>query len=482
MDHFLRFQVAHQRSSQIPPRYEYPHTIPYQSVMSTQSYLRSSAPHSLPYPIPHAQSFSQDSPVSSYSSSGFQTGSPTGDAPFAYSMEGTEFDSVTVPHQRFYPGGEHAHESMWSLQERSVHNDFYGDGSFPPEAVPIIDEAQRLLNRYLKQEESNVSLNEMSTSYFAPGATDSSSIPYAPPQGNDSATMAAAFGYGFDHSVQPQHYANGSPSFALASDPNLPYPPSTESVPRFISPAQIAPGMSPTATLFTMDGNETTGLDPRYTVGSPALLSESPASNSQESIPGLAVFPRASPGSDGALSFPNGRPQKRRRTVSFTSSSSSGDYPDGDSERDTDEVMDDYDDEDYIQDGMTDTRRRTVSSTSSSSRQDSSLRRVVHPIPVPNLTKKSRGRRVPTVASVLIEDQAEKARRTYMCEVNGCGKCFARGEHLKRHVRSIHTNEKPHKCPFPGCGKDFSRHDNLGQHMRVHKNWPTKQRRLAGPA
>lgn len=32
-----------------------------------------------------------------------------------------------------------------------------------------------------------------------------------------------------------------------------------------------------------------------------------------------------------------------------------------------------------------------------------------------------------------------------MCEVNGCGKCFARGEHLKRHVRSIHTNEK-RKC------------------------------------
>ena len=29
-----------------------------------------------------------------------------------------------------------------------------------------------------------------------------------------------------------------------------------------------------------------------------------------------------------------------------------------------------------------------------------------------------------------------------MCKVNGCNKCFARGEHLKRHVRSIHTNEK----------------------------------------
>jgi uncharacterized Zn-finger protein len=81
-----------------------------------------------------------------------------------------------------------------------------------------------------------------------------------------------------------------------------------------------------------------------------------------------------------------------------------------------------------------------------------------------------------------------KSARMYLCDVEGCGKCFARGEHLKRHVRSIHTYEKrkafcdypaahltcgfaAHKCPYPGCGKDFSRHDNLGQHMRVHKDY-----------
>ncbi|KAH9926418.1 uncharacterized protein B0H18DRAFT_876404 [Fomitopsis serialis] len=146
--------------------------------------------------------------------------------------------------------------------------------------------------------------------------------------------------------------------------------------------------------------------------------------------------------------------------------------------------MDDEDDE-YVQSGASSrlrTRRRTVSSASSSSHTDLSGHRATLPVPVPNLTKKSRGRRVPTAIDVLTDEHAEKARRNYMCEVDGCGKCFARGEHLKRHVRSIHTNEKPHKCPYPGCGKDFSRHDNLGQHMRVHKNWPSKQRRLAGPA
>ncbi|KAF8231951.1 hypothetical protein L208DRAFT_1125594, partial [Tricholoma matsutake] len=109
------------------------------------------------------------------------------------------------------------------------------------------------------------------------------------------------------------------------------------------------------------------------------------------------------------------------------------------------------------------------------------------PIPVPNLTKKSRGRRVPTMEEFRAESAtvvksangrkkdanspSSKASRTYTCDVEGCGKLFARGEHLKRHVRSIHTYEKPHRCPYPGCGKDFSRHDNLGQHMRVHKDY-----------
>ncbi|PPR07669.1 hypothetical protein CVT26_001599 [Gymnopilus dilepis] len=162
------------------------------------------------------------------------------------------------------------------------------------------------------------------------------------------------------------------------------------------------------------------------------------------------------------------------------------------------------------------------------------------PVPVPNLNKKSRGRKVPYVANVSgsaspsisissgssgVKEEygtgsASDARapslslsttgrgsrrrttasnrsssvpddgsgpRSFVCVVPGCGKCFVRGEHLKRHVRSIHTNDKrqsffvqltiferrltyflAHQCPYEGCDKSFSRRDNLGQHVRIH--------------
>jgi len=71
------------------------------------------------------------------------------------------------------------------------------------------------------------------------------------------------------------------------------------------------------------------------------------------------------------------------------------------------------------------------------------------PVPVNGLIKKSRGRRVPTdVDSDELSGGPSSKTRMFRCDVLGCGKCFLRGEHLKRHIRSIHTHEKRSYSPL----------------------------------
>ncbi|KAL2258103.1 hypothetical protein VTK26DRAFT_8721 [Humicola hyalothermophila] len=58
----------------------------------------------------------------------------------------------------------------------------------------------------------------------------------------------------------------------------------------------------------------------------------------------------------------------------------------------------------------------------------------------------------------------EDPSKTFVCDI--CNRRFRRQEHLKRHYRSLHTQEKPFECS--DCGKKFSRSDNLAQHARTH--------------
>ncbi|EKM61783.1 uncharacterized protein PHACADRAFT_248642 [Phanerochaete carnosa HHB-10118-sp] len=89
-----------------------------------------------------------------------------------------------------------------------------------------------------------------------------------------------------------------------------------------------------------------------------------------------------------------------------------------------------------------------------------------NPVAIPNLTKKARGRPVPTKDTLLKPGNG----RAYACPVEDCRKVFTRSEHLKRHTRSIHTNEKPFRCEELNCGRLFTRHDNLLQHLKNHRH------------
>lgn len=51
------------------------------------------------------------------------------------------------------------------------------------------------------------------------------------------------------------------------------------------------------------------------------------------------------------------------------------------------------------------------------------------------------------------------------------GECtwkFSRSDELARHRRS-HTGDKPFHCKHEGCGKSFARSDHLNKHMAVHR-------------
>ncbi|KAJ9107295.1 hypothetical protein QFC21_000745 [Naganishia friedmannii] len=66
--------------------------------------------------------------------------------------------------------------------------------------------------------------------------------------------------------------------------------------------------------------------------------------------------------------------------------------------------------------------------------------RVPNPIPNFDINKKSRGRAVTT------DPNAINSNVVHVCPVPSCGACFKRREHVKRHIRGLHTEDKVSRC------------------------------------
>ncbi|KNB15705.1 hypothetical protein FOXG_14132 [Fusarium oxysporum f. sp. lycopersici 4287] len=77
-----------------------------------------------------------------------------------------------------------------------------------------------------------------------------------------------------------------------------------------------------------------------------------------------------------------------------------------------------------------------------------------------------------------IELPVALGRNRHRCGFPGCGREYRRIEHLKRHIKSYHT-EYPETFSCEFCGKsDFSRGDNLRIHRKLHARQPSGKARV----
>ncbi|ODV93672.1 hypothetical protein PACTADRAFT_82182 [Pachysolen tannophilus NRRL Y-2460] len=84
----------------------------------------------------------------------------------------------------------------------------------------------------------------------------------------------------------------------------------------------------------------------------------------------------------------------------------------------------------------------------------------------PRMGQNSRRSRI-TIDAPTIDYRYQYNERTKNFDCSQCTGSFRRLEHLKRHVRSCHTDIRPYGCHL--CEKKFARSDNLSQHIKVHE-------------
>lgn len=256
--------------------------------------------------------------------------------------------------------------------------------------------------------------------YFDGANMDISGLPYAMP-------MSAPAALSFTAALPDEPFVTATETPGMSSTPRIPAD--------YESPAQAASVLSVSPTGDDCDPQIAAKTEPDIhdmddvvfstaaSLSSPSFPSASPPDLIHESDSEDAGESEAEDADDGDGDFvPNARYKTRGRPVTRSSNRHTAT-----------------------------TKKKAATPSPDSSRSVSARARtsgrprvykLTAPTPVPNLTKKSRGRRVPTSPVVVVQGGVQKNVRGYACKVKGCGKCFARGEHLKRHVRSIHTNEK----------------------------------------
>ncbi|KER25624.1 hypothetical protein T265_06969 [Opisthorchis viverrini] len=64
----------------------------------------------------------------------------------------------------------------------------------------------------------------------------------------------------------------------------------------------------------------------------------------------------------------------------------------------------------------------------------------------------------------LLRHRASHGAAKHVCPI--CNRAFVRDDKLKRHIRCLHSSERPYKCE--ACPKAFARKDKLQEHVRHH--------------